>query len=190
MVSSQQLVRLCAGHKPMRMRAALETLNHAERQRGRASAHGGRAAVFQQHGCAGISEGGTKRWKYGMSRPFYLKRARCSPRADSDADGLLNAELTHLSLYVLAQPKAGAESGGSSSSAPSGGTSSSSADTSSSSGTPSGGAGGASSGTAAPAPGMPRTGDAFPLVWVTVAAAACVVLLAVLAWKKHRETRA
>ena len=106
------------------------------------------------------------------------------------ADGLLNAELTHLSLYVLAQPKAGAESGGSSSSAPSGGTSSSSADTSSSSGTPSGGAGGASSGTAAPAPGMPRTGDAFPLVWVTVAAAACVVLLAVLAWKKHRETRA
>lgn len=61
------------------------------------------------------------------------------------ADGLLNAELTHLSLYVLAQPKAGAESGGSSSSAPSGGTSSSSADTSSSSGTPSGGAGGASS---------------------------------------------
>ena len=46
MVSSQQLVRLCAGHKPMRMRAALETLNHAERQRGRASAHGGRAAVF------------------------------------------------------------------------------------------------------------------------------------------------
>ena len=83
MVSSQQLVRLCAGHKPMRMRAALETLNHPERQRGRASAHGGRAAVFQQHGCAGISEGGTKRWKYGMSRPFYLKRARCSPRADS-----------------------------------------------------------------------------------------------------------
>ena len=83
MVSSSQLVRLCAGHKPMRMRAALETLNHAERQRGRASAHGGRAAVFQQHGCAGISEGGTKRWKYGMSRPFYLKRARCSPRADS-----------------------------------------------------------------------------------------------------------
>ena len=55
------------------------------------------------------------------------------------ADGLLNAELTHLSLYVLAQPKAGAESGGSSSSAPSGGTSSSSADTSSSSGTPCGG---------------------------------------------------
>ena len=106
------------------------------------------------------------------------------------ADGLLNAELTHLSLYVLAQPKAGAESGGSSSSAPSGGTSSSSADTSSSSGTPSGGAGGASSGTAAPAPGMPQTGDAFPLVWVTVAAAACVVLLAVLAWKKYRETRA
>lgn len=83
MVSSSQLVRLCAGHKPMRMRAALETLNHAERQRGRASAHGGRAAVFQQHGCAGISEGGTKRWKYGMSRPFYLKRAQCSPRADS-----------------------------------------------------------------------------------------------------------
>ena len=54
----------------------------------------------------------------------------------------------------------------------------------------SGGAGGASSGTAAPAPGMPQTGDAFPLVWVTVAAAACVVLLAVLAWKKNRETRA
>ena len=106
------------------------------------------------------------------------------------ADGLLNAELTHLSLYVLAQPKAGAESGGSSSSAPSGGTSSSSADTSSSSGTLSGGAGGASSGTAAPATGMPQTGDAFPLVWVTVAAAACVVLLAVLVWKKHRETRA
>ena len=37
---------------------------------------------------------------------------------------------------------------------------------------------------------MPQTGDAFPLVWVTVAAAACVVLLAVLVWKKHRETRA
>ncbi|MDD3165387.1 MAG: hypothetical protein PHS97_05970 [Oscillospiraceae bacterium] len=111
--------------------------------------------------------------------------------AGSVANGILAAKLDHLSLYVLVQPKtggSGSSSSGSTSGSQSGSSSGSSSDTSTGTSTGASSAGGASSGTTSP--GMPQTGDAFPLVWVLIAAAACTAVLALLVWKKHRETQA